>query len=564
MARGLLPRLTLASLAVFAACKGNKQVSFDIALPSDLTDTTAWFEIGAFRDASCAALAPMLANGIPSGAAVRVAFRRDDATTPTIGDLPRASYAFAAVAKNEDCAILATGCVEVDVSSSDSVSVGLNGVDKPTGACGKGASCQAAECVPANDNSDPSVGAACSLELLGAGPLANPAGGNGEYVSAPAIAATPSGFIIVYREVDPSAATAKIDILPIDPAGGALPPARPALGGRCANDDETDGLALVQNATQGEMVVAKPACGTASGLELLGFQTKPEVTPEGKSHLAQSTAQKIRLSDAHVAASRMGGDVIAFVADGKALVSTVTPTGVAAPSGGFGATDNNTGAWVAASDKVLALLAAGPGDPGMPPPVDAGDGGMTMMDAGGGTGEAATLRLYMLPVSTDVSTLVAPSQPRPPIAFPGTWGAVAAVGTRVIVLSDGSGPGRSVTYRTFDLNGAQAVETNGFSVAGQGDVTTGDVALLGDRAYFAALKPGLITLHAYSNATTTPVALRSIDFSKETRIPAINLVRDGRVSIAATDTRVAVAWTTARTLGANDPAGGYAVFACTP
>jgi hypothetical protein len=561
--------LILGSLVAFAACKGTPQVSFDIALPSDLADTTAWFEIGAFRDASCDALAPMLANGIPSGAAVRVAFRRDDATTPTVGDLPRASYAFAAVAKNEDCAILATGCTEVDVSSSDSVLVALNGVDMPTGACGAGASCQAAECVPANDNSDPSVGASCSLELLGAGPLANPAGGNGEYVSAPAIAATPSGFIIVYREVDPSAATAKIDILPIDPAGGALPPARPALGGRCANDDETDGLGLVMNATQGEMVVAKPACGAASGLELLGFTTKPEVTPEDKSHLAQSNAQKIRLSDAHVAAARMGGDVIAFVADGQALVSTITPAGVAAPAGGFGATASNTGAWVAASDKVLALLAAGPGDPGMAPPPDAGDdgggeGGMMMMgDDGGGSGEGATLRLYMLPVDTPLDMIAAPSTPRSPIAFPGTWGAVAAVGKRVIVLSDGSGPGRSVTYRTFDLDGTMAAETNGFSVQGDGDVTTGDVALLGDRVFFAALKPGLITLNAYSNATTSPVPIRSISFAKETRIPAINLVRDGRVSLAVTDTRVAVVWTTAKTLGANDPAGGYAVFACT-
>jgi hypothetical protein len=41
-------------------------------------------------------------------------------------------------------------------------------------------------------------------------------------------------------------------------------------------------------------------------------------------------------------------------------------------------------------------------------------------------------------------------------------------------------------------------------------------------------------------------------------------VRDGRLAIAASDTRVAVVWTTGKTLTQNDAVGGYAVFACTP
>ena len=39
-------------------------------------------------------------------------------------------------------------------------------------------------------------------------------------------------------------------------------------------------------------------------------------------------------------------------------------------------------------------------------------------------------------------------------------------------------------------------------------------------------------------------------------------VHDGRVAVAASDTRVGVVWTTARQLTANDPTGAYAVFAC--
>jgi hypothetical protein len=185
----------------------------------------------------------------------------------------------------------------------------------------------------------------------------------------------------------------------------------------------------------------------------------------------------------------------------------------------------------------------------------------------------------MVPVATALDQLIAPTTPVAPIAFPGTWGAVAATGGRVIVIGDnGSG---SVGYHTFDLGSNMQAGENDFSVAGTGAVSTGDVATLGDRVFFTALRCGRIgadcgtpdpkaalqgpevALFVYEGATTTPHPLRSVTFSKETRIPAINLVRDGRVSIAVTDKRVAVTWTIARTLGANDPVGGYAIFACT-
>ena len=94
-------------------------------------------------------------------------------------------------------------------------------------------------------------------------------------------------------------------------------------------------------------------------------------------------------------------------------------------------------------------------------------------------------------------------------------------------------------------------------------MTAGDVAILGNRAYFAALKQGAIALHVYDNASTTLTPRSSVSFARESRISAINTVRDGRISVAATPSRVAVAWTTAKVLGGNDPAGGYAVFGCT-
>jgi hypothetical protein len=87
--------------------------------------------------------------------------------------------------------------------------------------------------------------------------------------------------------------------------------------------------------------------------------------------------------------------------------------------------------------------------------------------------------------------------------------------------------------------------------------------MVNDRVYFAVLKPGSVSLHVFSNASTQPKPLREVLFAKQPRIAAIETVKDGRVAIAANESRVAVAWTTAKTLNPNDSTGGYAVFACT-
>ncbi len=543
-------------------CKGKQDVGLEISVPNAVVPSVFWFEVGAYRDARCEAVAPMLMNGVPEGAATRIAFRRDEAVSPRVGDLATGKYAFAAVARGEDCSVLATGCTEAEMGDADNVAINMTATDAPSGACGLGSSCQAARCVPANDNADPSVGAQCSLELLGAGPLANPVGGGGTLVSAPAIATTPSGFVIVYREIDPNGASARVTVLPVDPAGGALDPTRPLLKGRCANSDETDGVGLMMNGSEGQIILARSACGGRPGLEMLSFSSKPEVTIDPKFLSSDSpTAQKLELSGGHVAATRAGGGVIVFTEDGASRIATVQPaTGVASPSGSYGGTTGVTGAWVAASDKVLAVLSAGPKVAAAPT-----DGGAEGGGGGGAGEEGPTLSLIMAQATTPANDFsVADAKPAAPITFPGVWGAVAALGSRVVVVSDGGGPGRSISYRAFDLGRTAPAETNGFSVEGAGVPTTGDVTLLGDKAYFAVLKPGGVSLHVYSNASTTPTPLREVIFSKQPRISGVPTVRDGRIAIAATATRVAVAWTTAKVLTNNDSTGGYAVFACTP
>jgi hypothetical protein len=556
----------LRALALFvvlgAACKESRQVGLDITLPRELVDTTVWFEIGAFKDASCDALNPMLANGVPEGSTARLAFRRTEPSSPKFGDIPNGRYAFGAVARSDDCTVLALGCTEEDVNEADSIVVAMSASREPTGKCAEGATCQAAKCLPANNNSDPSVGAGCSLELLGAGPLLAAVGGSGTALSAPAIGVTPTGFVVVYRESEPGGIAARITIMPIDFSGGAFPfageaerPIQKGLPKPCADANETDGVGLVVDGEDAMMALAKPPCeGNSPELQLVTFKTAP--TPEIAKFLVSvsPTGVRVTLGSSKAAAMRTTGALVTFTEGGVGRIANMDPVhGIIAPNGSFGGSSGITDTWIAANEKVLALLAAGKGD-----------GTAPSSEAGAPAGES-TLRLLMLPPNTGIDTINAQtSSPRAPIVFPGEFASIAALGGRVLVMSDGTGPGRSVTYRAFDLSSDSPADTNGFSVDGDGKVTAGDVALAGDRAYFATLKEGGISLHVFANATTKLTPLRSVLFAREPRISAINTVRDGRVAVAATENRVAVTWTTAKILGSNDPTGGYAVFGCTP
>lgn len=560
------------------ACSSDP-LAFDIGVPSALSANAKWIEIGAFRGSSCSTLSTSLTGGIPEGYTKRYAFNRTDTASPqpSFGDLPNDKYAFAAVARDDTCAVIAAGCTDVDVGDASSISISLVAINSPTGECGAGSTCQAAKCVPANDNADPSVGASCSLELLGAGPLANTSGVDGTLVSAPAIAATSSGgFIIVYREIDgATAGGARLVVLPVDSSGGALRPERRGLKDRCSGSSETDGVGIVVNDNDGLAVFAKAPCPAAEhpepSLQVATFEVessddpqRPKVTGLFDSP-SPDTANRITLGAAKPSTQKKSANIVVFTQNGTGNIATLDPkSGAKGPNGQFGGT-GVTDTWVTASDKVLALLSVGAGDPGVEPGPIEGDGGA---DAGAiiGSDSDTTLRLLMLDPKIDVQTIK--NDTTRPITFAGKFGALAATGGRVVVITGNEGIGRSVTYHAFDFGKEEEADSSGFTVdqpssTSKSKVTAGDVTIHGNRAYMVGLQEGQIGLQVYDNATTQLTPLRSVMFSRQTRISGISTVRDGSVSVAASDNRVGVVWTTAKTLGSNDAAGGYAVFACT-
>ncbi len=550
-----------------AGCRNKPQVSLEVAIPSAISDKTKWIEIGVFGGTSCATVSSLLPGGIPpEGSAARLAFDRKR-TPPALGDLPKARYAFAAVGKDENCGVVAHGCTDVDVEVETSVAISLRAVNNGAQPCAGGTRCLSGRCVPGNDLSDPAIGADCSLDLLGAGPLGDPIGTGAILVSAPAVVPTASGFLIGYRQFDPSGGQAFGSFVLVDNSGGARAAPLHALSARCSSSDENDAMSMAFSSDNnaGLAVLSRAACNTnPSGTDQLLIDGTGMVGLTGFDGLGES---RRLLSNAHALAYDAKGNhfLLAFTQDKEAEI--VFANGNKLEPGTpikFGGQGPKTGAWVVVSDSVRAFLAAGTGGD-LPLPADGGtDSGPPTLDAGTG---GSTLRLQVISASSDPSTLTAtPVQS----TFPGTWGSIAATGGLVVVASDGTNPTKQVTFRVFDAAGISAAPRGTeIVVDGPGKIAYADVAISPDRdrLLFAIEKASpptgsTIVLRAFTQATTTPVPKSPVFLSKDARIPTLGALRDGNIAVAATDTRVAVAWTTGKNLTDKDTVGGYALFAC--
>ncbi len=561
---------TPALLALALSCRSNPAVTFDIEVAQAVAGQTTWFEIGAFRDGYCQAIKPMLGAGIPlDGSVLRLAFRRDAKATPALGDLPRARYAFAGVAKRDDCGVIATGCVEVDVDSERAVTLPLQATPQPTGACAAGAKCAAARCVPAIDND--SLGADCSLALLGAGPLGDALSTSGETVSGPSVVATPTGFLVAYREVDRDGA-ARLTLLPLDPGGGALPRVTSEklkdgrLPGRCSDSAkaETDSAAMIFSGPQGTIALSRAPCGGSGGVDVFSLDEAGQIQRFGYTG---KQGLRITLAPSRALASRPQGPLLAFTQEGQTRVANVVD-GVALENvptyAAFGGAPPLTHGWIAASDKALALLALGTGQIS-PPPRDAGgdaarEGGVDAAPPPSPP-ESRSLRLQIVPVGQDLSLLPTPIE----VATGATWGSLAVTGSRVLVINQGTSESNPVDLHAFDLGKRGEVAFESIAIEGIGDATAGDIAIQDDRAFVAVVRQAAVHLVAYDRVTTVPTSFdppRLVSFERDSRIPSIAKVRDGNVAVAATAARVAVVWTTASSITLNDPVGGYAIFAC--
>jgi hypothetical protein len=474
------------------------------------------------------------------------------------------------VARSADCSVVAIGCNDVNLSSAGAVDISLSAVSSPQGACTGGATCEDAECTPGTA----SLGAGCSLALVGAGPFADPLGVVGTVMSAPAIAATPGGFLIAYREWDPNTGLARITLLPIDPQGG-IGAVQQASQPSCAEVEMSDAAGLVFSGTSGVVVVGRAGCPDEAGLDDSGMDiaTVDQNGVFSSPGFADLGLREPLLSSAHPLAQSSLGTFLAYTQAGVANIATLSGASLGA-STSFGGTARMVDARVAASADVVALLAdsvpgAGTGassdDAGGDEGGEDGASPAPSDDAGGpgSTGPSEptlSLNLTSAPAGgggIDFSALDTPT------TFAGTWGSVAALAGRAFVVSDGPTSAKPLSYRAFDLGSPTPSVITSYAPRGSGVLLYADVAFHQDHLFIAVEREGEIVLDAFENATTTPTLLREVPLDGDARIPSTSSVRDGRVAVLATDTRVIVAWTTQESLGPDDATGGFAVFACT-
>jgi hypothetical protein len=484
-------------------------------------------EVGVL-DGACPSPA-QLGGGIPEGATVaHVAFQKGDVSPPAIGTLKKSSYAFAAAARGSDCGVLATGCTQADVTEARDVSITLVDTSSSTAACVAGEACVGGRCIPSSNPDDPTIGAGCSMQLVGAGPLGLPLELSGsDTASAPAVVVTETGFLVAYREYDPVQGAAQITVAAID-EGGALSVGPPTpLPSQCVGSDESDGVGAAYLGGAGVIVSARPACAgtTTAGFDVLSVDATGTVQTTAFDALATGGAL---LSNAHsTTLSGAGTGSIAYLDQGSANVIALAGMQTTGAAARFGGAPPQTLAQVSATVQTLALL--------------------------GGNGTNLEVQLGL--PGADAAA---------PPTLPGVFGAITAQGSRAFVVSGGTTGGPPLSYAAYDL-GASAVAASGtLTPPGQGDPLGADVASAGDRVFFAAEQPGSLSVTIFDHASTTPALLSTVQLSTDARIPSQQNVRDGRIALAASDSRVLVAWITATSLGPDDPVGGYALFACSP
>jgi hypothetical protein len=528
----LLAVTPFALLCLGAQCAGDPDVTCEVNLPAALAGTAQWMEVGVLPGACPGSAA--LAGGLPiTGLVTRVAFAKGNTTPPPIGSLKKGAYAFAAVARGADCSVLATGCSQVDVTDARDVSITLTATSRPAGACTAGSTCFDARCVPTLSGTDAGA-SGCPMTLVAAGPLGDPTGATPDIASTPAAVATESGFLIAYREYDPTGGAAQLTIASVNPSG-VLTLGKPAtLPAQCAGQDETDAVGMSYAGGAGVIVSARPGCGSQpSGFDTIQIDATGAL---GKTAFSSASAGKPILSRHAVALTGASSGYLAYAAQGTAMVVPL--------SGLF-----PQGTPVAFGDVTAAALAE----------VAAGGQGLTLLAGGSGASEAgaggSTLSLSLGTSASALST---------PFDFAGTWGAVALAGTRALVLSASSVSAQPVAWHTFDPPpGASATATFAAGAAA-GAVSGGDVAVRSDLAFFAAEPPGSLAVDVFSHASTTPTLLHAVSLASDPRVPSLASVRDGKVSLAASPSQVLVAWVTGTTLGPDDPVGGWALYACPP
>lgn len=545
------------------ACKGS---GVDVTLTDEagLRKSAAFVELLVYPVA-CPSL-EVLSRGVEGNPKVRrVAAASGD--PPEIGDLPTGSYGVAAVLRDADCAIVASGCADADFGDVRKVTIPLGAVTPPQGACTGGATCVDARCTGGSDagakdggvndagphdggtpdasahdaaapdaSADGGVGA-CKLSVLASAALPGLIDATGGTVTGPAVLATSSGFLVAYREASHDGAASTAALIALADDGKASLPSRQALP-TCAGPGATDGVALAEAADgSGLLVVSRPACAPGNaGVALLSFDPTHALGPAAASI---DLGASVSVPRAHGLVARKTGFDAALLVDGTAVIAAIGAGSIA-----------KTSLFEGGATSTFVSLALAPKER------------VTLADRA--SGGAVQTVLTMAPLDAQPVGDAGPPLPLVEVRPPAAWGSVVAwagpSADRAAAIS--IEPSGAVAWSAIEWGG---VARGAGSIApGDGAAFAGgDVAVLDERVIAAIGESGAIRLQRLVGAQGDALAAEGAPIGLAgAGLPPLDSFDGSRVAIAAARGRVLVAWVDKGTLGPGEPTGGWALLSC--
>ncbi len=527
---------------LFASCAAKPSVKIVILDPcadesKSFRDAAAYTEFVVY-DSRCPPDST-LAAGSTKGSAYKSTVPADE-NLPDVGDLSKGKYGFAVLMRDSNCGVIGFGCTEADMDSIREVRVAVRAWTTPDSLCaplsGPGCdadlTCSEGRCV---QDDAPS----CDLNVVAAGALPQPSTPTAR-LTGPAIAATPDGYVVAYREQDAVGTTLNAVIAGLSDNGTLKPPSKFNLGG-CAGVEMKDGVGIAYAGDEGLVATSLPNCGTGAGAVFIPFDSKGVVgDAQGPKN---ATFQELTLASGNALAPGAASQDYEFIyrvllsaPEIQRVVLTTNDTPPSIPpfkssvpiAQPFGSEDVPF-AMVASSPKVRAFMAAVPSKSGV------------ALQVGSGTSDALDVK----------GEVILPDA---------AWGALTAWDDKVAAIVPGAA---GVSFKAVALGGTSVSEVATGTI-GSGAVKGGALATLRDSLFVLTSSVGGLTVHRIAGAQGTLSSSAMADVALPEKLGTVELTGfDGNhVAMAADRSRVAVVWLTKGILAAGDPTGGWALLKC--
>lgn len=502
---------------------------------------------------------------------------------PAIGDLSKDTYGFAAVLRDSNCGVIAMGCTTADLNSIRRVNVSVRAwrTDAhphdnvcapytPDQGCVAPLTCVEGKCVGEGGVPDGSSPGDCDLSVVASGTLPAAISADAQ-VTGPAVAATSDGFVLVYRQLDPTSGKVQLVSLKLPDSGTLGAPSTADLEG-CASQAPTDGLGLAFSGTTGLLAAGLQDCsGTGAGAGAAFIPVGTDGKLSSPNSLRNPSFTELKLAQGHSLSARPnivpdgGSSTPAFDFAYRAIQagSTLVQVGVLAyakfsgsPTSMF--TETADYGMVATTDKLQALLGRVPSRGAdifkvtgnavtpTPPPQDAGSEASTEGGTEGGT-EAGTDS-----GTSSNGEFVLPDSP--------TWAAVTAADDRAAAVVPGGGAG--LTLQVADATGKDLGKSN---LVG-GVFQSGDVAFTHDHLIVVGGSANNLVVYRVDGATTastvSATGATKVEYKDALGKASLSDFDGARLSMAAARDHVVVVWLSSLALSQGVPTGGWAMLSC--